>query len=106
MKTFWNIKWNALPLYENRYIKTKIKQFGHKVRVNFRSLNVPENGVECEYFRIISIDSLIVYENKYYLEVYSDNCAYKTVNTEMVDYLYDSIFESSWFVSNIDVVLQ
>ena len=40
---------------------------------------------------VISIDYLLVYENKYYLQVYFDNCAYKIVNTEMVD---DNIFET------------
>ena len=38
-----------------------------KVYTNFRSLHVPEDGVGCESFTAISIDSLLVYENKYYL---------------------------------------
>ena len=54
-------------------------------------MNVPEDGVECESFTIISIDSVLVYENKYYLQVYSDNYAYKIENTEMVYYLDDNI---------------
>ena len=41
---------------------------------------MPEDDQECELFTGISIDSLLVYENKYYLEVYLDNCAYKIVN--------------------------
>ena len=48
---------------------------------------MPEYGVECESLTVISIDSLLVHENKYYLQVYLDNCAYKIANTEMVDYL-------------------
>ena len=35
----------------------------------------------------------LVYENKYYLEVYLDNFDYKIVNTEMLDYLGDNLFE-------------
>ena len=50
---------------------------------------------ECECFTIIPINSLLVYENKCYLQVYLDNCACKIVNTEMVDYLGGNIFESS-----------
>ena len=34
---------NFLPVYDNRYIKTKR---GDKVYYNFRGLNVPEDGVE------------------------------------------------------------
>ena len=52
-----------------------------------------ENDIECESFTVISIDSLLVYQNKYYLQVYSDNCANKISNKEMTDYLDDSLFE-------------
>ena len=40
---------------------------------------MPEDDLECESSKVISIDSLLVYENKYYLQVYVDNCAYKIV---------------------------
>ena len=48
-------------------LKAKIRTYGDKVYTNFRCLHVPEDGVKCESFTIISIDSLLVYENKYYL---------------------------------------
>ena len=55
---------------------------------------MPEDVVEYKSFTIISIDSLLVYESKYYLQVYFDNCAHKIVRTEMIDYLDDNLFES------------
>ena len=57
-----NIKLNALPVYGDRYIKTKIRTFGDKVYTNFRCLNVSEDDIECVCFTIISIDSLLVYD--------------------------------------------
>ena len=54
---------------------------------------MPEDDIECEYFLIISVDFLLVYENKYYLEVYLDNCAYKIANKQMTDYLDENLFE-------------
>ena len=51
--------------------------YGDKVYTNVRGSNVPEDDIECESFTVISIDSLLVYENKYYLQVYFDNLAYK-----------------------------
>ena len=65
-----NIKLNALPVYNDRHIKTKIRPFVDKVYTNFRSLNVPEDDTECEHFTVISIDCLLVYDKKYYLQVY------------------------------------
>ena len=44
-------------------------------------------------FTVISIDSLFVYDNKHFVQVYLDNCAYKIVNKQMTDYLDDNLFE-------------
>ena len=46
--------------------KTKITTYGNKVYTHFRGLDVPEDDIECEYFIVISIDSLLVYKKKYY----------------------------------------
>ena len=51
----------------------------------FCVLNVPENGLDCESFRIISTDFLFVYENKYYLQVYLDSPAHKIVDKQLID---------------------
>ena len=45
------------------------------------------------FFTVISSDLLLVYENKYYFQVYLDNCAYKTVNKQMTDYLDKNVFK-------------
>ena len=59
-----NIKLYASPIYDDRYIKTKIKTYGDEVYTNFRGLNVPEN-----------------YD-------------YKIMNKQMTDYLDDNPFET------------
>ena len=59
----------------------------------FVILNLLEDGAECKSFAIIFIDSLLVYENKNYLQLYLDNCAYKILNTQMIDYLDDNLLE-------------
>ena len=53
--------------------------YDDKVYTNFCGLNVPEDGVECGSFTIISIDLLLVYKSKCYLQVCLDNCAFKIV---------------------------
>ena len=70
-KAMWNkveelkkIELNAFPVYGNRYINTKIKLYSDKFYANFRGLNVAEDDTECEYFKFVSIDSLLIYKNK------------------------------------------
>ena len=74
---------SAFPVYDDRYIKTKIRTYGNKVYTNFCSLCVPEN-----------VDSLLVYEDKYFLQIYLHDCADKTVDKLVIVYLDDNLFES------------
>ena len=52
-----------------------------------------EDDIECESFTVIYIDSLLVYNEKYYLQVFLNNCAYKFVNKQMTDYADENVFE-------------
>ena len=52
------------------------------------------DGVECESFAIIDIDLILVYKNKYYLQLYLDNCSYEIVDKKMTNYLDDKLFET------------
>ena len=52
-----------------------------------------EDDIECESFTVIYIDSLLVYNEKYYLQVFLNNCAYKFVNKQMTDYVDENAFE-------------
>ena len=86
-KTIWtkieelkNIDLNILPVYDQRYLKTKLRTYGDEVYTNFHGLNLPEDELKCKSFAVISIDSLLVYKNKYNLQVYLDNCAYIIVD--------------------------
>ena len=42
-----------ISVYDNRYIKTKIRRYGDKVYTNFHGLNVLEDDIECESFTCI-----------------------------------------------------
>ena len=56
---------DTLPVYDDKYVR----RYGDKVCTNFRGLNAPEDYTECESFAVIPTDYLVVYENKYYLQV-------------------------------------
>ena len=43
-----DIELNALLVYDDRYIKSKIRTYGNKVYTNFCGLNVPEGDIECK----------------------------------------------------------
>ena len=82
-----------MKLYDHRYIKTKIRTYQDKVYTNFRCLNVPEDDIECESFTVTFIDSLLVYDEKYYLQVFLNNLPYIIVSKQMRNYLDENLFE-------------
>ena len=59
---------------------------------------MPEDGVECESFSIISLYHLqrfiFCWWKKKYLKTYLDNFAYKVADNQMADYLDDNLFET------------
>ena len=57
-----------------------MRTYGDKVYTNFCGLDVLEDDIECESLTVISIAFLLVYDNKYYFQVYLHNCAFKIVN--------------------------
>ena len=55
---------------------------------------MPKDDIEYESLTVISIDSLLVYGDKYYLQVYLDNRAYKKIaNKQMADCPDDKLFK-------------
>ena len=45
-----NIKLNALPVYADRYMKTRIRTYRDTVYANYRGLNVPEDDIKYDIF--------------------------------------------------------
>ena len=66
---------------------------------------MPEDDIECESFKVISIDSLLVYDRKYYLQVHIDNCAYQIVNKRMTDYLDENFLKIKYYKYCITIEL-
>ena len=92
-----NIKRNALSVCDDRYLKIRIRTYGvqhgvqYKVYITFHGLKVPEGDIECKSFTVVSIDSLLLFDKKYYLQVYLRNC--QIVNEQMKDYLDENAFK-------------
>ena len=75
LKKYWVFNFTSLwwyiyvyiYIYIYIYITAKIRTYGDNVYTNFDDLDVPKDDTECESLIVISIDSLLVLENKYYL---------------------------------------
>ena len=92
IKNKLNIKFHSEPIYENKYLKTKVREFDGSIKTNFLDNGLPEENTYYTCFACITIDSVIKMNKKYYPQVYLEECKYKAkkkknaprfVNTEL-----------------------
>ena len=82
-KTIWtkiedlqNTKLDALSVYDNAYIKIKIRTNGMKFYTSFRCLDLSKDGVKFKFFTVIFIDSLLVFLLILYCMTRNITCKY------------------------------
>ena len=64
------------PIYNEKYIKPKIKVHNKKVNTNFHGNKMPDESLECVCLSITLLDSVYRKDNKYYPQVFLEECQY------------------------------
>ena len=77
IKNKLNIKFHSQIIYENKYLKTKVRQFDSSIKTNFLDNGLPGENTYYTCFACITIDSVIKMNKKYYPQVYLEECKYK-----------------------------
>ena len=75
IKNTLKIKFHSMPIYDEKYIKAKVREFNHVI--NFLSSEIPKVNVHYTCIACITIDSVIKMEKKYYSQVYFEECKNK-----------------------------
>ena len=77
VKKTLNIKFHSMPVYDEKYIKAKVKEFNGVVNTNFWGDKIPKEGVHHTCMACIGIDSVMKMEKKNDPQVYLEECKYK-----------------------------
>ena len=91
IKNKLNIKFHSQPIYENKYLKTKVREFDGNIKTNFLGNGLPKENMYYTCIACITIDSVLKINKKNYPQVYLEECKYKAkkihtprfVNTEL-----------------------
>ena len=80
-KKIWNKISNLLKkgfnselVYDNKYIKTKIKIYDNKTKTDFYSNKIPEDNEYCTYLSVILLDSVVKIDDNYYPQIFLGEC--------------------------------
>ena len=70
IKNILGIKFYREPIYYEKYIKTKVREFDSVIKTNFWGNKVPKENMRYTCIACVTIDSVVRMNKKYYLQVY------------------------------------
>ena len=76
-----------MHIYDEKYIKTKVREYNGVIKTNFWGDKIPQEGVHHACITCISIDSVIRVEKKF-PQVYLEECKYKIKKIKMPEFKY------------------
>ena len=77
------IKFHSEPIYEQKYLKTKVREFDGVIKTNFLGNGVPKENMHYTCIACKTIDSVMKMNKKNYPQVYLEECKYKIKKTQM-----------------------
>ena len=93
------IIFTSQPVYDEKYIKVKLKEFNGVLNTNFLGCEVQWGGVHYTCKACISIDSVMKMERKNYPLVYLEECKYKVKKKKMPEFMNAELNSNSDFDS-------
>ena len=72
-----------MPVYDEKYIKAKVRKFNDAIKTNFLGNKIPKESMHYTCIACISIDSVMRIEKKNYLQVYLEECKYRMQNDQI-----------------------
>ena len=77
IKNKLGIKFHSQPIYENKYLKVKVREFDGSIKTNFLGNSVPKENMYYTCIACITLDSVLKMNKKNYPQVYLEECKYK-----------------------------
>ena len=77
------IKFHSEPIYDQTYIKAKVREFDGVIKTNFSGNGVPKENMHFTFIACITIDSVMKMDEKYFPQVYLEECKYKVKKIQM-----------------------
>ena len=87
IKNSLNTRFHSQPIYDDKYIESKVKTFSSVINTFFSENEIPKERNHYICVAAICIDSVLRIEKKNYLQVYLEQCKYKIKRRKPVDFI-------------------
>ena len=89
-----DIKFHSDPIYENKYLKAKVREFDGEIRTNFLGNDMPKENMYYNCIACMTIDSVMKMNKKNYRQVYLEECKYKIKKIQTSTFRFRAKFRS------------
>ena len=83
IKNKLKITFHTEPVYEYKYLKTKVKEYDDMIKRNFLGNGIPKENMHYTCIACITTDSVMKMDKKYFPQVYLEECKYKVKKIQM-----------------------
>ena len=95
-----NKKFDSDPVYNNKYINSKIRSYNNDIKTNFRNMDgknnkLPEKNKQYKCISLITLDYVIKINGKYYPQTLLQECVYKLINKKVENIITSINLDSS-----------
>ena len=104
IKETLSIKFHSMPVYDEKYIKVKVREFNGVIKSNVMNDEVPKEKEHYTCIACKTIDSVMRMEKKNYPQVYLEECKYRMKKTKMTNFIKVELESES--ESKFDVELE
>ena len=96
IKEILNIKFHITPVYDEKYIKSKVREFNGVIQTNFLGDEVSKENKYCTCITCVTTDSVMRMEKKRYLQFYLEECKYRIKKTKMNKFIEAELESESY----------
>ena len=77
VKNKLGIRFHKEPIYENKYLKTKVREFDGSIKTNVLGNGLPKENTYYTSIACITVDYVLKMNKKNYPQIYLEDCKYK-----------------------------
>ena len=83
IKNKLSIKFHSKPIYDQKYLKAKVREFNGVIKTNFWGNETPKGNIYYTYIACTTIDSVMRMDKKNYPQVYLEECKDRVKKIQM-----------------------
>ena len=95
-----------MPVYDEKYIKPKVREFNGVIKTNFLGNEVPKENKHYTCIVFMTTDSVTRMEKKNCLQVYLEECKYRMKKTKMTKFIEAELESESESELESDIELE